>query len=205
MTNCLFFGDSITFGEYDGKLGGWVDILKRYCHTRYSEASKEVTVFNLGIGGETTEGLIQRFEVELNARISPFENVVFLSYGANDLALKEDIPMVKPEKFQSNLEQTIFKAKHITDTIFLINILPISKAVDGITTATGKLRANETILSYNRIIAATAVKNDIGYIDLYAEFLAEKEAFLSKDGIHPNDKGYEFISEIVKPILEKYF
>lgn len=26
----LFFGDSITYGEYDGVFGGWVDILKRY-------------------------------------------------------------------------------------------------------------------------------------------------------------------------------
>jgi lysophospholipase L1-like esterase len=24
----LFFGDSITYGEYDGVFGGWVDILK---------------------------------------------------------------------------------------------------------------------------------------------------------------------------------
>lgn len=25
----LFFGDSVTYGEYDGVFGGWVDILKR--------------------------------------------------------------------------------------------------------------------------------------------------------------------------------
>ena len=35
MTNCLFFGDSITYGEYDGILGGYVDFLKRFCHTEY--------------------------------------------------------------------------------------------------------------------------------------------------------------------------
>ena len=49
MTTCLFFGDSIIYGEYDGVSGGWVDILKRYCHARYHENEKEVNIFNLGI------------------------------------------------------------------------------------------------------------------------------------------------------------
>ncbi|MBF2709905.1 SGNH/GDSL hydrolase family protein [Flavobacterium soyangense] len=81
MTNCLFFGDSITYGVYDGILGGWVDNLKKYCHWRYcNDDSKEVSIFNMGIGGETTEGLIKRFDVEFVARKSPFDNLIFLCY-----------------------------------------------------------------------------------------------------------------------------
>ncbi|MGL4584582.1 MAG: hypothetical protein ACRCVU_16570 [Flavobacterium sp.] len=46
-TNCLFFGDSITFGEYDGILGGWVDILKRYSYGKfYNEDVNEVNMLN---------------------------------------------------------------------------------------------------------------------------------------------------------------
>lgn len=89
MTNCLFFGDSITYGEYDGILGGYVEILKRYCHAEfYNNNANEVNCFNLGIGGETTEGLIKRFEIEIKARLSPDENLIFFFYGANDLAEK---------------------------------------------------------------------------------------------------------------------
>lgn len=29
MTKCLIFGDSITYGENDGVLGGWVDDFKK--------------------------------------------------------------------------------------------------------------------------------------------------------------------------------
>ena len=80
MTNCLFFGDSITYGEYDGILGGYVEILKRYCHAEfYNNNANEVNCFNLGIGGETTEGLMKRFEVETKARLSPDENLIFFS------------------------------------------------------------------------------------------------------------------------------
>jgi lysophospholipase L1-like esterase len=87
----LFFGDSITYGEYDGVFGGWVDILKRYALQKYNEGSDELILFNLGIGGETTEGLVKRIPHEMKARNSAEGNVVFIGYGANDLAFKEGI------------------------------------------------------------------------------------------------------------------
>lgn len=60
MINCLCFGDSITYGEYDGVSGGWTEILKRYFHSRFiNENIEELNVFNLGIGGETTDGIVK--------------------------------------------------------------------------------------------------------------------------------------------------
>ena len=204
MTNCLFFGDSITYGEYDGILGGWVDILKRYCHARYNEKDNEVNIFNLGIGGETTEGLLNRIDVESTSRKSPEENVIFLSYGANDLAIKENEQVVPPEKFTANLQTAVSKAKKTTSHIFLVSIIPISKRIDGIIVASGKLRTNENVTTYNAIIAEIASKNNIEYIDLHSIFLEDKENLISNDGVHPNEKGYQLISEFVKPILTKY-
>ena len=65
----LFFGDSITYGEYDGVFGGWVDILKRYALQKFHEGNgDELILFNLGIGGETTEGLLKRIPHELAAK-----------------------------------------------------------------------------------------------------------------------------------------
>ncbi len=63
MINCLCFGDSITYGEYDGVSGGWTDILKRYFHSRFiNENIEELNVFNLGIGGETTDGIVKKIQ-----------------------------------------------------------------------------------------------------------------------------------------------
>ncbi len=104
----------VFYGEYDGVLGGYVEILKRYCHTEfYNNNANEVNCFNLGIGGETTEGLMNRFEVETKARLSPDENLVFFFYGANDLEL------VSFANFESNLFEVISQAKEFTPNIYV--------------------------------------------------------------------------------------
>jgi lysophospholipase L1-like esterase len=204
MTNCLFFGDSIIYGEYDGLSGGWVDILKRYCHTRYHENAKEVNVFNLGIGGETTDGLLNRLDVEAKARKSPLENVIFISYGANDLAIIDKKQLVHPEKFKENLKTAVSKAKEITEKVFLISVLPVSKRIDGVTVASGKLRTNETVMAYNHIISEIASISNTEYIDLCTIFLEDTENLISRDGVHPNADGYKLISELVKPVIDQY-
>lgn len=205
MTNCLFFGDSITYGEYDGILGVYVDILKRYCHAEfYQNNTNEINCFNLGIGGETTEGLIKRFEIEMKARYSPDENLIFFLYGANDLAEKNNVELVSLSDFEANLSQMISHAKEFTKNVYLISILPISKTVDGINVPERKFRTTQKIELYNQKLKELAAQNDVEFIDIFSSFDANKEVFLSKDGVHPNEKGYDFIATQIKPILEKY-
>ncbi len=204
MANGLFFGDSITFGEYDGELGGWVDILKRYSyHQFYHHDASEVNIFNLGIGGENTDGLIKRLQVELEARKSSEENLIFFSYGANDLVINDGKQEVPLERFEQNLERAVLVAKNITDHIYLIEIIPVAERLDGHPNPAGRLRSNQEILKYNAATKAFAVKNSLQYISLYDDFFLNKEEYLSKDGVHPNSKGYRYISEKIKPIIEK--
>jgi len=200
----LFFGDSITYGEYDGVFGGWVDILKRYALKKYNEGSHELILFNLGIGGETTEGLIKRIPHEMAARNSSEGNIVFIGYGANDLAIKDGAQIVNPEKFKINILAAIKEAKQYSNDIYLISILPFSKNVNGVVVASGKLRTNDEVLIYNQILKDLAVENSFHYIDFHSAFLKDKEILLSGDGVHPNEKGYGMMAEIAIPIIEKY-
>lgn len=205
MTNCLFFGDSITYGEYDGILGGWVDHLKRFCHGKYyHENANEVNVFNLGIGGENTEGLITRIENEIKARLSPDANLVFLLYGANDLAIKKNEEAVSIEQFEKNITHSIEISSKFTNEIFLLNILPISSKIDGITVSSGKLRTNSCVSQYNQVLEKIAVSKNVTLIDINTLLSQNIEEYLSKDGVHPNEKGYKQISEFIKPIIEPY-
>lgn len=205
MTNCLFFGDSITYGEYDGVLGGYVDYVKRFCHSEYyNNNAAEVNCFNLGIGGETTEGLLKRFDIEVQARLSPDENLIFFFYGANDLAVKDDKEIVPLTDFERNLELAIQKAKAYTDKVYLINIIPITQEIDGVIVSSGKLRTTERIELFNQSIEKIAQKEEINFLDVYNVFKKNKENLLSKDGVHPNEKGYKLIADNVKPIVEKY-
>ncbi|MBL1220466.1 SGNH/GDSL hydrolase family protein [Chryseobacterium sp. L7] len=200
----LFFGDSITYGEYDGVFGGWVDILKRYALQQFHEGSNELILFNLGIGGETTEGLLKRMPHELAARNSAEGNIVFIGYGANDLAVKNGSQMVSADQFRNNIKTAVQHAKHYSGDIYLVSILPFSEKVDGIESATGKLRINGDVLIYNQILKDTAAENALHYIDFYAAIVEDKEILLSADGVHPNEKGYGIMAETAIPIIEKY-
>lgn len=200
----LFFGDSITYGEYDGVFGGWVDILKRYALQQFHEGKDELILFNLGIGGETTEGLIKRIPHELSARNAADGNIVFIAYGANDLAAKEGEKLVKPEQFKSNILTAVQHAKQFSQDIYLVSILPFSSKLDGVVSATGKMRKSNDVVLYNQILQDIAIDNALTYVDFYTALLEDKEILLSGDGVHPNEKGYGMMAEIVIPIIEKY-
>lgn len=200
----LFFGDSITYGEYDGVFGGWVDILKRYALQKFNEGSKELILYNLGIGGETTEGLLKRLPHEISARNAADGNIVFLGYGANDLAVKDGAQMIDREQFKNNIVNAVQYAKQYAEEIYLVSILPFSDRVEGITAASGKLRTNMEVLAYNQILKDIADEYTIQYIDFHTAFLPDKEILLSRDGVHPNEKGYGLMAETAIPIIEKY-
>ena len=201
----LFFGDSITYGEYDGVFGGWVDILKRYALQKFHEGNgDELILFNLGIGGENTEGLLKRMPVELEARNSADGNLVFVSYGANDLAIKEGVQVVGHEKFKNNIITAVQHAKRYSGDIYLVSVLPVSKDIDGVVVGSGKLRTNEEVIIYNQILKDLAADHSLGYIDFYNAVLDDKEVLLSADGVHPNEKGYGVMAEVAIPIIEKY-
>ncbi|HAO29188.1 MAG TPA: peptidase [Chryseobacterium indologenes] len=201
----LFFGDSITYGEYDGVFGGWVDILKRYALQKFHEGNgDELILFNLGIGGESTEGLMKRLHHELNARNSADGNLIFLAYGANDLAVKEGSYIVSPEDFKKNMEAAIQQSKEFSKDIYLVSILPVSQKIDGVVVSSGKFRTNDEVLAYNRILKELASDHSLGYIDFHSAFFEDKEILLSADGVHPNEKGYGMMAEIAIPVIEKY-
>lgn len=201
----LFFGDSITYGEYDGVFGGWVDILKRYALQKFHEGNgDELILFNLGIGGETTDGLLKRMPYEMSARNSTDGNIIFIGYGANDLAVKEGLPIVNLEQFRNNMLTAVQHAKEFANDIYLVSILPFSQKVDGVTVSSGKLRTNAEVLAYNQILKDIASENALIYIDFYSAIIDDKEILLSEDGVHPNEKGYGVMAEIAIPIIEKY-
>ncbi|WP_440067253.1 SGNH/GDSL hydrolase family protein [Tenacibaculum discolor] len=195
MTHIICFGDSITRGENDNEKGGWTDRLKAYCMELFLKNRKdEICVFNMGIGGETTEGLIKRFVNEFDTRLlKDANNIVTLAYGANDIASLNGKNAVSIEKFRDNLNLCIDHALKHNATVYLINILPVIEDDNNT-----KKRSLKDILRYNDVLLSIAQKQNINLIDVHSKFDITKENLLTYDGVHPNAEGHEKIFNIIK-------
>lgn len=196
MLKILCFGDSITLGEKDIEQGGWADRLKKHFFKQFIDSqTQEITLYNLGVAGETTDGLVNRFDIELNARrINGQELLLVFAYGTNDIVIHKNKNIVPDSYFIRNLKHCIESAKKFKAQILLLNLLPISNLIEGTMNQHGKLRFDEDIQAYNHIIKKLSIEMNCEYLDIYTVFEEKnKENYLCSDGVHPNSKGHELL------------
>jgi lysophospholipase L1-like esterase len=203
MASIICFGDSITRGESDAVYGGWADRIKTRFIKQFLETAKDrVSVFNMGISGETTDGLMQRFQPEFIARLADDkQNTVMFGYGANDLANQDGNALVTMECYIDNLSHCIEFALDKEASVILINVTPIAAHLDGIANVNNRIRNDETIRRYNQALLALSVKYGVDLIDVYTPFNERKEAYLTADGLHPNSTGHALLYEIISRYL----
>ena len=123
MATIFAFGDSITYGAWDIESSGWANRLRHSLDERAETDPNFYTLFyNLGIPGETTEGLLERLRSEIEARVRTKElekNIVIFAYGANDAAFlpEENIFRVDVEKFSQNMQTAVEIARGFSSKI----------------------------------------------------------------------------------------
>jgi len=204
MIKILCFGDSITLGEKDIEQGGWADRLKKQYFAQFVDSqTQKITLYNLGIAGETTDGLVSRFDSELRARSIKWQGlIVVFAYGANDIVIHKDKNIVPESYFISNLKRCIESAKKFKAEILLLNLLPIADSIEGKVNQHGKLRFDHDIQAYNSTIKKLSHEMNCEHLDLYACFAENnKEDYLCSDGVHPNSKGHKLLYQKIKQKL----
>ena len=204
MLKILCFGDSITLGEKDIEQGGWADRLKKKYFEQFVDSqTQKVTLYNLGVAGETTDGLVKRFDSELRARnINGQSLLVVFAYGANDIVIHKNKNIVPESYYISNLKRCIESAKKIKADVLLLNLLPIADSIDGQVNQHGKLRFDHDIQAYNRTIKKLSHEMNCECLDLYASFVEKnKQEYLSSDGVHPNSNGHKLLYQKIKQKL----
>ncbi|MEA3399067.1 MAG: GDSL-type esterase/lipase family protein [Patescibacteria group bacterium] len=193
------FGDSITHGSNDLVLGGWVNRLNLYLENK---PDFEGSIFNLGISGETTKGLIERFNQESKTRIKEKDvnNIFIFAYGANDSAIinESDSFKVDVNDFKENLIKAITEAKKFSSKIFILTITPVVEESAVISRSGKYFRSNDYIKKYNDKIEEIVKEQNIEIIDINSVYTNKsyKDLF-TEDGLHPNDKGHELIFKTV--------
>ena len=203
MHGILCFGDSITFGICEN--GGWVGELREY----FEPKGGHNAVYNLGICGDRIRDLLERFEVECDARIKEIYKedkfVIIVAIGINDSKWKASPEKNNPETnlsdFSKNLELLIKKARKFPAKLVFIGLTPVDE--EKTLNYEGTSFVNERIKEFNDIIRNKCNAEDILFFDMFKEMINGKYQGDLIDGLHPNNKGYKFMFGKIKGFLEK--
>ncbi len=209
MAIVLAFGDSITFGLGDLE-GGWVQRLRRTidkANLPLNSSGVWHSVLNIGVEGQTTETLLERFEPEIKARLWPGSEIIILvNIGINDaLFYKNRNKLWVPiEKTKENIQCLIETARKYSSNIIFIGPNPVDNTKTSPVYWDPNLSwKNEDVERYNAAIKSVCDNEKIPFLDIFKSFAENGYSNLLIDGIHPNDKGHKLMFKNIKEFLEK--
>lgn len=145
-------------------------------------------VHNLGVAGETVQGLLRRLGRVLSYPVSP--DVVFVMTGANNIAM-EDFSILGHYREIIERVRTGFAGARVV----VQSVLPVDFSwVD-----------NRVIRRINTSLNETAKEIGAEYLDLFGLFADAQgrpiENYLLDDGVHISDKGYAVWAGAVERFL----
>lgn len=189
-TFCIF-GDSVTQAAYIKN--SWVDLLRQYLEEKYN--NQFVNVFNLGIGGNTSDDILKRFKAESESR-TPTD--IIFAFGVNDSGYFRtlDKPIVPEDRFIKNIECLIKEAKTFSKNITFIGLTlgddsllkPFPES------SKGKSYDLSRVKNYDKTLNEIASKNQCKFVSITDAL--EFDDFL--DGLHPNEQGHRKMFEVIK-------
>lgn len=205
--NILFFGDSITWGAWDEE-GGWVARIKRSVDQKIISTNFNYynDIYNVGISGDSSTDLLERFEFETNSRIDTSQDTAFvIAIGTNDAMFdtEKEVYRTSPQKFKNNILGIITKAKKYNGKIIFVGVFPVDdNALIPSSWPQNEVYKNKYMFEYNEILKEICAIQNIEFIDLFKIFSEQKyKKLLSIDGLHPNNEGHKQISEVVQKYL----
>lgn len=201
----LIFGASITWGAWD-KEGGWAQRIKRDADNKAisGDLRNYTSVYCLGISGDNTFDLLERFDLEVKARIDPEEKtLILISIGINDsqYVLAENKHRVSLEEYKNNLLRLIEKSQNYNADLILVGLTPVDKRVDPIPWKAGHSYRLEYVKKFNAIIKEVAQEKNVPFVEVLNKFAEEDLNNLLADGLHPTTEGHEIIYKEVKRLL----
>ena len=156
----------------------WYDIVENYY--------KEYKTANRGIAGDTTNGLLDRLDFCAYA-LKP--KIVYMMIGINNI----DTMFDKYEDLLKGIKTNLPDSK-----VILASLTPVSW--EG---------GNQKVITANKKIKEYANSYSFTYVDLYSHMVIPDNYELIDDtcfgdGLHPNPKGYEIMTSLIKPIIADF-
>lgn len=162
-----------------------------------------IRVYNRGIGGDVTEGLLTRME-ESVFELEPRK--VFINIGTNDISR----PGYTREKLYSNYKKILMLIKErLPETkIYIMSYYPVNREVPWIDAELLRnmfgARTNEELIAVNSGLEEMAKELDCTYIDVFSCLLDEKgnqRVEYTIDGMHMFANGYKVVLDRLLPYL----
>lgn len=174
IKTAVFTGDSIT---------AYCDLTKYY---------PDYETVNTGIPGDTANGVYNRLE---NSVYSHDPDIVVLHVGFNDIRSGLDITVIADNIFKitRDIQVNLPKAK-----LYVQSVYPCLDSDELIVTA--------KIQELNSVLISKAEEENYIFINEYDLLKIEDgriNALYTYDGVHPNELGYEIVSEEVNRVLSR--
>lgn len=198
------FGHSITQGFWDAE-GGYIARLRKFLDKKSLESPDEYyyETYNLGVSGNDSDQLKQRFSNELEARLwDEDKTLILIQIGANDIQYLQEKDKIRVDKqeYRENLESLIKEAREYTEKVVLVGEL--HTAIEGpIPWSEDKHLSDERLGEYVEVQRKVAKEKEVPYVDLRGLKTKEEWTELLEDGSHPDNKGHELIYKAVKKEL----
>lgn len=182
-------GDSLTYG---------FGVLKSKTWTTLSKDELGIEIINEGINGDTTGGMISRFN---DGVITRKPDIVFIMGGPNDLIAGADLGVV-----QANIMSMVHQA--LSKLIMPIVGIPPKMDLENIRNDWALFADFNKIAveleQYQSWIKKFSKTFNIKYIDFYSEIdNLTKSSNLYLDGLHLNENGQIMMSKIFCEVIKK--
>lgn len=200
MGSLCVFGASSAWGAGDVEKGGWVNRLRLWIDEKNRKGDDfYLETYNLGVSGDQTSDLLERFKVESAAR---HPEIIIFSIGDNDSAGRKNATdyRTSPDMFVSNLERLIQQAKKHTQQIIFLGLKPVNETMTNpVSWHSEAYYTNVGIRKYDELLHEVAKKHHVHYLSLDGVLNNDDLG----DGLHPNSSGHEKIFRHVRRYLEK--
>jgi lysophospholipase L1-like esterase len=194
-----FIGDSITAGTGDDDCLGWPG---RLCAAE-RRRGHDVTLYNLGIRGDTSAMIAPRWRAECAARLpDTHPGALVFAFGINDTAQEADGSLrVPPERSIALAQQILSEAKAWKPTLMIgpTPLLRESVALNFQPTAPREMR-DDRIAATSKAYAALGAEIGVPYLDLFAALQHEahfRKSMAQGDGVHPTAEGYAAMAALI--------
>lgn len=182
-----FFGDSFTLGIGDETALGWV--YRVLADVRAHDF--ETTIYNLGIRGDTSALIKDRWAIEWDARRKPGETeALVFSFGVNDACLDErtGTSRMLPDESITAAKAVLGQASAQAPVIM---VGPVPIANDAV---------NADVARLDRDFSALCADLGVSYVSVFERLLDDDvwmTAVAAIDGAHPSSAGYQQLAQVI--------